>query len=207
MAAWKRSSRADSRTPTRLLMLADGRRLACAEYGDPDGLPVLALHGTPGSRLMFALADAAARSRGMRLIAPERPGYGLSDCRPSASLARAATDLCRSRRRLWARPLRHHRRLRRRDPLPSPRLRPISTASVLLALACPVGPSRRSRAATPALQMAPFWRFVGWRDRGRRASVSSAACASMVFRSPDSAYRWLLARCVRRTARSWCVPR
>ena len=79
--------------PLRLLTLPDGRRLACAEYGDPNGLPVLALHGTPGSRLMFALANGAARVRGIRLIAPERPGYGLSDYRPSESLARIAEDL------------------------------------------------------------------------------------------------------------------
>ena len=74
-------------------MLPDGRRVACAEYGDPGGLPVLALHGTPGSRLMFALADRAARERCIRLIAPERPGYGLSDYRHSESLAHIAEDL------------------------------------------------------------------------------------------------------------------
>ena len=30
---------------------ADGRTLAVAEWGDPDGLPFLALHGTPGGRI------------------------------------------------------------------------------------------------------------------------------------------------------------
>ena len=50
--------------PLRLLTLPDGRRLACAEFGDPNGVPVLALHGTPGSRLMFALADKAAQDEG-----------------------------------------------------------------------------------------------------------------------------------------------
>ena len=29
----------------------DGRTLAVAEWGDPDGVPVVAIHGTPGSRL------------------------------------------------------------------------------------------------------------------------------------------------------------
>jgi pimeloyl-ACP methyl ester carboxylesterase len=77
----------------RILVLPDGRRIACAEYGDPSGLPVLALHGTPGSRLMFALADRAARDRGIRLIAPERPGYGLSDYRHAESLTQGAEDL------------------------------------------------------------------------------------------------------------------
>ena len=80
-------------SPTRILVLAGGRRIGCAEYGDPKGLPVLALHGTPGSRLMFALTHEAARERGVRLIAPERPGYGLSDTRQVANLAQAAADI------------------------------------------------------------------------------------------------------------------
>ncbi|MGA8691586.1 MAG: alpha/beta hydrolase [Methyloceanibacter sp.] len=79
--------------PARILVVPGGRRIGCAEYGDPCGLPVLALHGTPGSRLMFALSDGAARERGIRLIAPERPGYGLSDYRHCESLAQSAEDL------------------------------------------------------------------------------------------------------------------
>jgi pimeloyl-ACP methyl ester carboxylesterase len=73
--------------------LADGRQLGYAEYGDPQGVPVIALHGTPGSRYMFALTDAAARERGLRLIAPERPGYGLSSFRQMDTLTQAAGDV------------------------------------------------------------------------------------------------------------------
>ena len=75
------------------LRLPDGRVIGYAEYGDPAGLPVLALHGTPGSRFMFALTDEAARERGLRLIAPERPGYGLSDFRHASSLKEIADDV------------------------------------------------------------------------------------------------------------------
>ena len=82
-----------SATHLRILTLPDGRRVGCAEYGSPLGLPVLALHGTPGSRLMFALAHKAARERDVRLIAPERPGYGLSDFWRVESLAQIAEDL------------------------------------------------------------------------------------------------------------------
>lgn len=78
---------------SQLIVLPDGRCIGCAEYGDPSGLPAIALHGTPGSRVMFALADAPARERGIRLLAPERPGYGLSDMRSFASLAEAAGDI------------------------------------------------------------------------------------------------------------------
>jgi len=56
-----------------------GRTVAYAEYGDPDGVPVLFFHGTPGSRLLGGLYDRPARERGVRLLAPDRPGYGESD--------------------------------------------------------------------------------------------------------------------------------
>jgi pimeloyl-ACP methyl ester carboxylesterase len=75
-----------------VLRLPDGRKLCYAEFGDPRGLPVLALHGTPGSRFMFGLADASARERGLRIIAPDRPGYGHSDYRRNQSLMRSAED-------------------------------------------------------------------------------------------------------------------
>jgi pimeloyl-ACP methyl ester carboxylesterase len=78
---------------SQVLRLADGRRIGFAEYGDPEGQPVLAIHGTPGSRFMFALTDEAARERRLRVIAPERGGYGLSDFRLQTSLAEAASDL------------------------------------------------------------------------------------------------------------------
>jgi pimeloyl-ACP methyl ester carboxylesterase len=78
---------------SRVYRLADGRRIGFAEYGDPDGLPVIALHGTPGSRNMFALTDTSARERGLRIIAPERPGYGLSDAYHFDMLAETAYDV------------------------------------------------------------------------------------------------------------------
>ena len=54
---------------------------------------MLAIHGTPGSRFMFALTDKAARRRKLRIVAPERPGYGLSEFRRQESLAEGALDL------------------------------------------------------------------------------------------------------------------
>lgn len=72
--------------PTRLAVMRDGRRLAYVERGDPDGSPVLHHHGMPGSRLQHEADDALYRSQGVRLITPDRPGYGLSDARPDARL-------------------------------------------------------------------------------------------------------------------------
>jgi len=56
----------------------EGRDLAYAEYGAADGTPVFAFHGVLGSRLGWSLFDEAAREQGVRLLAPERPGFGHS---------------------------------------------------------------------------------------------------------------------------------
>jgi pimeloyl-ACP methyl ester carboxylesterase len=58
---------------------SDRGSVAYAEYGDPEGVPLLFFHGTPGSRLLGELYDDAARERGMRVLALDRPGYGDSD--------------------------------------------------------------------------------------------------------------------------------
>ena len=66
-------------TSDNAITLKDGRRLGYAEYGDPQGKPLFFFHGMPGSRLEGELADAAAKKLGVRMIALDRPGYGLSD--------------------------------------------------------------------------------------------------------------------------------
>ncbi len=75
------------------LRLTDGRSFGWAEYGAPGGRPVMALHGTPACRLMFASAADPAFERGLRLIAPDRPGYGLSGPQPGRSFADGAADI------------------------------------------------------------------------------------------------------------------
>jgi pimeloyl-ACP methyl ester carboxylesterase len=73
--------------------LPGGRRLGYAEYGDPAGEPIFGLHGTPGSRLMFRLAHPVALKLGIRLLAPERPGFGISTYQPGRTLASYAIDI------------------------------------------------------------------------------------------------------------------
>jgi pimeloyl-ACP methyl ester carboxylesterase len=75
------------------IRLPDGRHLGYAEYGDPDGIPLLYFHGTPGSRLQARLFDAPAREVGVRMVAPERPGYGLSDVHPQRTLLDWVQDM------------------------------------------------------------------------------------------------------------------
>lgn len=70
----------------RFITLPDGRQLGYAEYGVPNGSPMLFFHGAPGSRHIHAdMAEITAR-RGVRLIAVDRPGYGLSDPQPGRSM-------------------------------------------------------------------------------------------------------------------------
>lgn len=69
------------------VVLADGRSLGYAEFGDRDGSPVVDCHGFPGSRLEARLTDAAALGLGLRIVAPDRPGYGRSDYQPHRCLA------------------------------------------------------------------------------------------------------------------------
>ncbi|HKE76154.1 MAG TPA: alpha/beta hydrolase [Acidimicrobiales bacterium] len=52
--------------------------LAVDDVGDPDGAPVLYLHGTPDSRLSRHPDDGLAAAAGVRLLAVDRPGYGAS---------------------------------------------------------------------------------------------------------------------------------
>ncbi|MBI2777673.1 MAG: alpha/beta fold hydrolase [Chloroflexi bacterium] len=76
----------------RRIELPDGRHLAVAEWGDPDGTPVLLLHGRPGSRLL-APDPAVTEARGIRLLTMDRPGYGESTPHPGRSLEDDAGDV------------------------------------------------------------------------------------------------------------------
>ncbi|OLZ42211.1 alpha/beta hydrolase [Natrinema saccharevitans] len=77
------------------ISLPDGRTLAFATYGDPDGTPLLFHHGTPGSSHLGALLSEPALARGVRVIAPSRPGYGRSDPDPDGTFETWADD-CRA---------------------------------------------------------------------------------------------------------------
>ncbi|KAF4438026.1 hypothetical protein F53441_12878 [Fusarium austroafricanum] len=58
--------------------LKDGRTLGFAEFGKEDGKPVLYFHGYPSSRLEAQPIHDIAQRCGVRLIAIDRPGFGLS---------------------------------------------------------------------------------------------------------------------------------
>jgi pimeloyl-ACP methyl ester carboxylesterase len=65
--------------------LPDGRTLGYAEYGDPHGKPLFYFHGWPSSRIEYAglNGDAVAARLNVRVIALDRPGFGLSGYQPN----------------------------------------------------------------------------------------------------------------------------
>ena len=75
------------------LRLPDGRIISFVRLGDPDGRPVLALHGTPASRLGFDFLHEPARELGLQVLCPDRPGIGGSSPSPLASVAAYVADL------------------------------------------------------------------------------------------------------------------
>jgi pimeloyl-ACP methyl ester carboxylesterase len=76
------------------LRLRDGRQLAYAEYGDPNGSPVMLFHGNPSSRLSWGLIPGSPFRPRLRLIAPDRPGFGRSDFQPGRQLLDWPDDVC-----------------------------------------------------------------------------------------------------------------
>ncbi|HEY9199379.1 MAG TPA: alpha/beta hydrolase [Gammaproteobacteria bacterium] len=60
--------------------------MSYARYGRDDGLPAFYFHGLPGSRREGALLHRACMDTGVQLIAPDRPGYGLSSSATGARM-------------------------------------------------------------------------------------------------------------------------
>ena len=75
------------------VLLPDDRTLGYAEYGDPQGYPIFYFHGGNSSRLEAAWIADAALTHHLRLIAPDRPGFGLSDPHPRRTFVSWATDV------------------------------------------------------------------------------------------------------------------
>jgi pimeloyl-ACP methyl ester carboxylesterase len=77
----------------RRIELPDGRVLALDDVGDPDGVPIVYLHGLPDSRLARHPDDSLAERAGVRLLAVDRPGAGDSSPDPAATLTSLGDDL------------------------------------------------------------------------------------------------------------------
>lgn len=97
----RRIKQSDSRRPPtqglasneEVVRLPEGRRVAIASHGDPQGRPLFLFHGTPGSRLGLHYVDGPAKQRGVRVVCPDRPGVGRSDPHPERTIPGYADDV------------------------------------------------------------------------------------------------------------------
>lgn len=74
------------------LTLDDGRLLAFDDVGDSGGVPVLYVHGSPDSRRARHPHDGLAERLGVRLVAVDRPGAGLSTPHATGTFGSFADD-------------------------------------------------------------------------------------------------------------------
>jgi pimeloyl-ACP methyl ester carboxylesterase len=75
------------------MVLSDGRTLCWQEHGAMQGPPLLVFHGFPGSHAQAGLIDGHAQRAGVRLIAPDRPGFGMSTPAPDRTLLSWVRDV------------------------------------------------------------------------------------------------------------------
>ena len=68
------------------VVVVEGRRVTYAQYGDPEGDVVFYFSGGDSSRLEGAALEGHARALRVRVIAPDRPGFGGSDPAPTRRL-------------------------------------------------------------------------------------------------------------------------
>jgi pimeloyl-ACP methyl ester carboxylesterase len=76
------------------IQASDGRALAYAQIGDPEGAPVFVLHGTPGSRLNGRHPDPSrVAEAGLWVITYDRPGNGRSTRHPGRDVVDCVADI------------------------------------------------------------------------------------------------------------------
>ena len=80
-------------TTSATFVLPDGRKLGYAEYGAPNGQPVIYMPGFPSSRIEGAGLDPEASKVGARIISVDRPGYGWSSPHTERTLLSHAKDV------------------------------------------------------------------------------------------------------------------
>jgi pimeloyl-ACP methyl ester carboxylesterase len=76
-----------------VLTLPDGRSLAYTDCGEPADPLVVYFHGAPTSRLDLVGAEESFRAFGVRVVSPDRPGYGGSSPQAGRGFSDWAPDV------------------------------------------------------------------------------------------------------------------
>ncbi|WP_150910891.1 alpha/beta fold hydrolase [Marinobacter halotolerans] len=79
---------------TRKIQLSDGRQLSYSDIGTGDNGTWIHCHGIPGSRYELTHLNKELVAAGLRIIVPDRPGYGASTPCPSYDFRQHTADLC-----------------------------------------------------------------------------------------------------------------
>lgn len=82
-----------SNSTSSTITLPDGRKLGYAQYGASAGRPIFFLHGLATTRIDAAAYDEVAKELNVRIIAPDRPGTGLSSPQPGRTLLDYPKDI------------------------------------------------------------------------------------------------------------------
>jgi pimeloyl-ACP methyl ester carboxylesterase len=75
------------------MSLADGRTIAFTDLGAAAGPVVMYFHGAPSSRLDLQLHDGTFAALGVRVVSPDRPGYGGSSAHTGRQREDWASDV------------------------------------------------------------------------------------------------------------------
>ena len=70
-----------------LIVLSDGRELAYTDIGDSGWPCIVFCHGAPITRLHLAYLEETFRAHRLRVVSPDRPGYGRSTALSGRSMA------------------------------------------------------------------------------------------------------------------------
>lgn len=73
--------------------VSGGRELAYTDIGEPDWSCVLFFHGSPSSRLRLLYLEQRFLAEGIRVVSPDRPGYGGSSPQPGRSMIDWPSDV------------------------------------------------------------------------------------------------------------------
>lgn len=79
--------------PLRTVETNDGHTVAFAVWGDPEGFPIMSVHGTPGCRLNRWPHDELYEALGVCVVTHDRAGYGRTTRRHGRRVVDAIADL------------------------------------------------------------------------------------------------------------------
>lgn len=76
-----------------VLTLPDGRKVEYRISGSSDGFPLVYIHGTPGSLYVGSDLEATCEKKGIKLITPNRAGYGGSSRNRGRTIVDFVSDI------------------------------------------------------------------------------------------------------------------